>query len=202
MVALALLPPPPDANSTSAAIRQYLEGHAGAIRVACVLSALGALALLPFFACLRRRLDSTAGDTLFSAGTVTVVAGVMGSILQAGLVNAQHRLGAGSLLSYFAIERMVFYVAPAVAVAAVGAAAAVAYRGRLPGWLMALSGLLAAVATVGGVANLASDGRAAGGIGLPGFLLTIVWVAASAVVLLRAPAPVSASDVVPSFGTT
>jgi hypothetical protein len=185
IIALAVLPPPPKAAASSGTVRHYLVAHSAAIRSASAVSVVAALALLPFFAAVKRRLTSPSGDTLFAAGILTCAVSVAGSALQAGLANAQGRLADDGLLTFYAVERIVFYVGPALTVGAVAAAAAVGYRHRLPNWLCAASAVLAAVAVLGGIASLVSESTAAGGIGLAGFVLTILWVAASSVVLLR-----------------
>jgi hypothetical protein len=94
-------------------------------------------------AALRRRLDGAAADTLFGAGVAVGAIAIVGAVLQAGLTHAEARLGDAGLLSYFAAERMLFYVAPALAIVLVALSAALAFRGVLPGWLTVASGLLA-----------------------------------------------------------
>ena len=185
VAALALAPPPPMAASSAVTVRHYLALHATAIRSAAVVSALGALTLLPFLVALRRRLAGTAGDTLFAAGILTCAVSILGSVLQAGLVNAQPRLTDSGLLAFFSVQRDVFYVGPPVLVSVMAAAAALAYRGIRPAWLVGLSALLGLTGLVGGASSFYSEGTAAGGVGLAGFLLTIGWCAASSVYLLR-----------------
>jgi hypothetical protein len=187
VAALATMPKPPDADASAATVRHYFAAHSGAIRAGSVLAALAALGFLALVATLRRRVDGSAADTLFAGGAVVAAVAILGAVLQAGLASAQSRLADPGVLGAFTAERMVFYVAPAVATIIVGLSAAVAFRGALPGWLVAASGLLGLVAMVAGIATMVSESNAAGAIGLVGFILTILWSAATAVVLLREP---------------
>ena len=194
VAALAVLPPPPKADAAAHTVRHYFDAHSGTIRAASAVSIIGALALLLLCASLKRRLESTAGDALFAAGTVTASVSILGSALQAGLANAHTRLSDDGLLTFFSIERVTFYVTPAVTVALVGAAAAVAFRGRMPVWLVGWSAALGAVAVIGGVINVVDESTAGGGLGLVGFIMTIVWSAASAIALMRQGANEPRSD--------
>lgn len=186
IVAAVLLPPPPAADAGAPTLQHYFGAHSAAIRAASTLSALGALALIPFFSALRDRLPGVAGGAVYGGGLITVAVSVLGDVLQAGLANAHARLDGAGLLAFFGIERGVFYVAPAVTTVAVASAAAVAFRAAgLPFWLTGLSGLLAVFSTAGAVATLVSESTAAGGIGLAGFILVIVWTAATSMVVMR-----------------
>lgn len=192
VAALVTTPPPPAADASAATVRSYLTGHHGALLAGCALAAVGSVAMLPFLVALRGRLRATplAADTLLAGGIVTVVAGLFGPVLQAGLVHAEPRLEGSALLALFAAQRAVFYVAPPFGAAVATGAVAAAYRaGALPRWLFGLSGLLTVLAVAGGVSVLLTASTWAGGIGLAGFLVTIGWAAATAVVLLRDPSP-------------
>lgn len=183
IAALALMPPPPGGKSSAAHVRHYFATHSANIRAASALSILAALLLLCLFAALRRRLAGA--DLLFAGGVITSAVAVLGGLLQSGLALGQPHLGNDGVLALFWVERTVFYVAPPLAITAAAVGAMLAFRSQLPGWLTGLSGLLAVVAAVGGITNTVSDNDAGGAIGLIGFLLTIIWAAATSIVVLR-----------------
>jgi hypothetical protein len=187
-----LLPQPPAAGADAATVLHYFAGHETRIVTASTLATAAAISLAFFFGALAARLtaDRVAARMVSVGGGIVVAVSVLGAIGQAAVARGADGLGASAALrAAFQIERGIFFVAPAVAMVIVALAAARGVRRTGgPTWLSALSALLAVVALAGGLAGVASGASAVTGIGFAGFLLTIGWVLAASVVLLREPA--------------
>jgi hypothetical protein len=180
-VSAAFLPKPPDVDASARSVRSYL-GHTDRILTGSVLSVLAAVSFLVFLAALRSRVEGAYGRAVVAAGGALGAVTVLGATLQAGLVHAQPRLDGSAVLGGFAVMRAVFYVSPPCLMIVVAGAVAVAGR-SLPAWTRGLSALLAVVAAVGSVLLLTSTSSVATGVGLAGFLLTIVWAAATSITI-------------------
>jgi hypothetical protein len=184
-----LLPQPPDAGASATTVLHYFAGHEARIVTASTLAAAAAVSLAFFFGALAGRLadDRWAARTVTAGGAITVTVSVLGAIGQAAVARAADGLGAtAALRGAFQAERGVFFIAPGLAMAVVAAATARGLkRTGAPGWLTALSGLVAAVALGAGLAGVASGASAVTGIGFAGFLLTLAWVLAVSVTLWR-----------------
>jgi hypothetical protein len=189
-----LLPQPPSAHPGVAKVASYFSQHHGALVAGSTLAAVAALALLPLLVGLGALIGGLAGDTVRAAGTLLVSVSFIGAVLQAGVALHARDLDPHSLPGAFAVERAIFYAGPALAVALVAVSAALGGGGVLPGWHRAASAVLAVIALVAGVVQLGWDNKATTAMGFAGFLLTVVWVAATSVAVWRsdrAAAPVA-----------
>ncbi|MGN6608461.1 MAG: hypothetical protein ACTHMS_15805 [Jatrophihabitans sp.] len=178
-----LLPPPPSGHPSAAHVADYFADHHSTVVAGSTLAAVAAVALLPLLVALGRSVGGAAGSSVRTGGGALVAIGVLGGVVQAGLAAHASDLDPSALLAAFTLERAVFYAGPALVVAGVALAAA---AGASPTWHRALSALLGVVALAGGVVQLTSTSGAATGLGFAGFLLTVVWVAATMFVLWRA----------------
>ena len=169
-------PPAPDASAVD--VRAWFLHHHDGIVAASLLSVLGALGLMLLVAGLRRR-----GSTLVTlAGGLVVTMGVLGGLLQAATAQLALRTDDDRVVgAAYALERAVFFDAPAVTTLVLLAAAAAV----LPRWLGGLGIAIGLLGLVAGMGDLARRGGFPAAFGLSGFLLTVLWVAAASVVLGR-----------------
>ena len=192
-----LLPQPPDAGADATTVLHYFAGHETRIVTASMLAAAAAVSLAFFFGALATRLvpDRLAARAISTGGAIVVAVSVLGAIGLAAVARSAQGLGAtAALRAAFQVERGVFFVAPALGMAIVAAAAArgIARAGG-PGWLTALSAVLGLVGLGAGLAGVASGSSAVAGFGFAGFLLTIVWVLGVSITLWRRPAAAAIS---------
>jgi hypothetical protein len=186
----ALLPAPPGADADAPTVLAYFGGNQTHIIAASTMSAISALALLPFIVSLAGRMeDAWAANLARTAGAVVVTTGLLGGVLQAALARAAASLGAsGALLSAFMVDRAVFFIAPPLGVSVVLAAAFVGLRRpAAPRWLGALAGVIAVVALAFGTAGVVSASKMVTTLGLGGLILTVIWVATASITLARRP---------------
>jgi hypothetical protein len=186
----ALLPSPPGADADAATVLAYFAGNQSHVVVASAISAVAALALVPFFASLASRMDDGwAANLARAAGSVVVTTALLGGVLQVGLAKSASSLGASTaLLSAFMVDRAVFFIAPPLATSVVLAAAFVGLRRpAAPRWVGLLAGVIALVAVAGGAAGMVSATKAVTTVGFGGFLLTIVWVGVASIALAWRP---------------
>jgi hypothetical protein len=185
-----LLPAPPGADADAPTVLAYFAGNQTHVVIASTLSAIAALALVPFFASLAGRMeDAWASDLARMAGSVVVATGLLGGVVQAGLARSASSLGASpALLSTFIVDRAIFFIAPPLAVSVVLAAAFIGLRRPVaPRWVGILAGVIALVALVGGTAGVISATKAFTTVGFGGFILTIVWVGTASIALAWRP---------------
>jgi hypothetical protein len=185
-----LLPAPPGADADAQTVLSYFAGNQTHVVVASTLSAIAALALMPFFVSLGGRMeDAWAANLARTAGSVVVATGLLGGVVQAGLARSASSLGATpALLSAFVIDRAVFFVTPPLAVSVVLTAAFIGLRRpAAPRWVGILAGFIALVALVGGTAGVVSATNAFTAVGFGGFILTIVWVGTASIALAWGP---------------
>jgi hypothetical protein len=188
VVSGVLVPAPPAADADAATVLAYFTGNSAHLVVASVISAVAALLLVPFFVSLADRMaDQWAANLARTAGTVVVTVGLFGGLLQAGLARSAASLGASpTLLAAFMIDRAAFFVTPPLAMSVILFAAFIGLRRPLaPRWLGALAGVVGLAVLVGGIAGVVSTSRTVTSAGFGGFVLTVVWVAAASVTLLR-----------------
>jgi len=182
----ALIPQPPAANADAATVLAYFAGNQTHVVVASTLSAIAALALVPFIVSLAGRMeDAWVANLARTAGSVVVAAGLLGGVLQAGLARSAPSLGASSaLLSAFMVDRAIFFIAPPLAVSVVLAAAFVGLRGpAAPQWVGLSAAFIALLALAGGTAGIVSTTKAFTTVGFAGFILTVIWVGTASVTL-------------------
>lgn len=196
----ATLPKPPDPGASAATIGSYFAGHQQRIELAGSASALAALGLLVLVAHLHRRFatDPLASRLVLAGGSVLVTIGVIGAMVQALVAQVADRMHGDSLVLAFALVRAAFYVAPGFGVILLmaGVARGVAPAG-LPQWLGGIALLVAALGLVAGIGQLLSTTPGLAAAGFVGFVLTVVWVAAMSVTLLREAAAVPAGAAEP-----
>lgn len=184
----ATLPKPPAPAASAATLGSYFTGHQHRIELAGAASALAALGLLVLVAHLNARLatDPLAARLVLAGGSVLVTTGVLGGMVQALVAQVADRVHGDTLVLAFGLDRAVFYVAPGFGVILLMAGFARAAAGaRLPQWLGGLALLVAAIGLVAGVGQLVSTSTALAAAGFVGFVLTVVWAAATSVTLLR-----------------
>jgi len=182
----ALLPQPPAANADAATVLAYFAGNQTHVVIASTLSAIGALALVPFFVSLAGRMEDTwVANLARTAGSVAVATGLLGGVLQAGLTRSASSLGASpALLSAFMVDRAIFFIAPPLAVSVVLAAAFVGLRRHAaPRWVGPSAGVIALLALAGGTAGIVSTTKALTTVGFAGFILTVIWVGTASIAL-------------------
>lgn len=185
-----LLPQPPAANADAATVLAYFAGNQTHVVVASAISAIGSLALVPFFVSLAGRMgDAWAANVARVAGAIVVTTGLLGGVLQAGLARSAPSFGASpTLLSAFMVDRAIFFVAPPLAVSVVlGAAFAGLRRPAAPRWVGLLAGVVAVVSLAGGTAGVVSTSKAFTTAGFGGFILTVAWVGATSIALAWRP---------------
>lgn len=184
----ATLPKPPDATASAGTIATYLVHHQHRIELASAAAALAALGLLVLVAYLRERVSANqlAARLLLAGGSVLVTIGLVGALVQGMIAQVSDRLHGDSLLLAFALERATFYIGPAFGVVLLTTAfARGAATAQLPQWLGGLALLVGAVGLVAGVGQTTSTAPAFAAAGFAGFVLTLIWVAATSVTLVR-----------------
>jgi len=182
----ALIPQPPAANADAATVLAYFAGNQTHVIVASTLSAIAALALVPFFVSLADCMqDAWVANLARTAGSIVVATGLLGGVLQAGLARSASSLGASpALLSAFMIDRAIFFIAPPLAVSVVLAAAFIGLRSpAAPRWVGLSAGVIALLALAGGTAGIVSTTKAFTTVGFGGFILTIIWVGSASIAL-------------------
>jgi AAA ATPase domain len=155
---------------------------------------LSLLAFIGFVAMVHRRLAATgrspvAAGTFLVAGTACVTLGLLGSLVEAALVQ---RIAPGAdesaIVAWYGLWDIVTFTGPPLAFTfAMAVAAVVPYRDRtFPRWLAAVAAVSVVLGTITLVADLATDSVVPAAVDLGGFLLANVWIIGlSVVVLLR-----------------
>jgi hypothetical protein len=181
-----LLPQPPAANADAPTVLAYFASNNSHVMIGSALSAIGALFLVLFVVSLAGRMqDVWASNLARTAGAVVVTVSLLGGVLQAGLAKSASSLGASaSLLSAYLVDRVIFFVAPPLAVSVLLVAAFLGLRRpAAPRWVGLLAGVIALAALVGGIAGIFNANTAFSTVGFAGFILTVVWVAAASIAL-------------------
>jgi len=188
------VPLPPAVDDPASEIRDYVVDHQTALGVSTVLYAASILAFVAFVAMVHRRLSASgrspvAAGTFLVAGTACVTLGLLGSLIEASLVQ---RIGPvadpATVATWFQVWDLVAFTGPPLAVSlAVAVAAFVLYGDRtFPRWLAPVAAATVILGTVGVVIDLAGDGVVPPAFDLAGFLLANVWIVGiSVTVLLR-----------------
>jgi hypothetical protein len=188
------VPLPPAVDDPASEIRDYVVDHKTALGVSTVLYAASILAFIGFVAMVHRRLTSSsrsplAAGTFLVAGTAGITLGLLGSVIEAALVQ---RIGPVSdqatVATWFQIWDLVAFAGPPLAInLAIAVAAWVLYRDRVfPRWLAPVAAASVIVSTIGLVIDLAGDGVVPAAVDFGGFMLANVWIVGiSVTVLLR-----------------
>jgi hypothetical protein len=194
LAATLVVPAAPAFDDPAGEIRRYVVDHQTALGVNTVLSAAAMLAFIGFVAMVHRRLAATgrspvAAGTFLVAGTACVTLGLLGSLVEAALVQ---RIAPGAdesaIVAWYGLWDIVTFTGPPLAFTfAMAVAAVVPYRDRtFPRWLAAVAAVSVVLGTITLVADLATDSVVPAAVDLGGFLLANVWIVGlSVVVLLR-----------------
>ena len=192
-----ILPQPPGAGASAAAIRSWYVDHHDAVVTASLLSVVGALGLVLLVAGLRQRRQDTWGSVIGIGGGLLVTMGVLGGLLQAAAAQVAPRLtDDGAVSAVYAVQRAVFFDGPPVVVPLLLGASAL----TLPRWLGALGAGIGVLGLVAGLADLAQRDGAPTALGLSGFLLTVLWVALTSWALAREGGTSRAFAAAPAIG--
>jgi hypothetical protein len=197
------VPLPPAVDDPASEIRDYVVDHQTALGVSTVLYAASILAFVGFVAMVHRRLSASsrspvAAGTFLVAGTACITLGLLGSLIEAALVQ---RIGPVSdqatVAIWFQVWDLVAFTGPTLAVnLAIAVAAWVLYRDRIfSRWLAPVAAASVIVGTIGLVIDLAGDGVVPVAFDFGGFLLANVWIVGiSVTVLLRSRSGAEAEE--------
>lgn len=204
LAATIVVPAAPAFDDPTGEIRDYVIDHQTALGVSTTLTASAMLAFIAIVAMVHRRLAATgrtpvAAGTFLVAGSACITLGLLGSLLEAALVQ---RIAPGAddstLVTWYGLWDIVALTGPTLAVnLAMAVAAVVMYRDRAsPRWLGAVAAVSVVLGTIAVVADLATDSVVPVAVDLGGFLLANVWVVAlSVTVLVRSRSAVQAPPV-------
>jgi len=195
VISTAVVPAAPAVDDPTGEIRSYLVDHQARLGVSTVLAA-AALSLVGFLAMVHRRLAATgrhpvAAGAFLVAGAATVTLGLLGSLVEAVLVQRiAPSTDEATVAAWYWLWDMVSFTGPPLAVnLAVTVAALVLFRAdaTVPRWLSVVAAASVLASVPGLVADLATDTVYPVPLDLAGFILANVWIVGLSVTALRSP---------------
>ena len=192
VVALVIVPNPPESGDPAREIQHHFAQHAGAIRVSTYFGVLSVVFFLALLAGLRSRIDRFQADVFagiaFGAGIVLTGLAMVAAVVSLTLAAQAPDLGLDTVRSTYGLTS--FYPAVATgAVLALAAAVGVASlrNGALPRWVGYASVAYAGYELIESFTVLATSGafEPGGVVNAFGTVLFAPWAAAVSVALLR-----------------
>lgn len=192
----AVVPAAPAVDDPTGEIRSYLVDHQARLGVSTVLAAAAAISLVGFLAMVHHRLAASgrhpvAAGAFLVAGAATVTLGLLGSLVEAVLVQRiAPSTDEATVAAWYWLWDMVSFTGPPLAVnLAVAVAALVLFRAdaTVPRWLSAVAAASVLASVPGLVVDLATDSVYPVPLDLAGFILANVWIVGLSVTALRSP---------------
>lgn len=192
VIAVVIVPNPPESGDPAGEIQRHFADHAGAIRAATFLGVLGGVFYLALLAGLRSRIARFGADVFagiaFGAGLILAALASVASIVNLVLAAQAPDLGPDTVRSLYGLTSFFPAIATGVVLALAAAVGVGALRnGALPPWAGYASVAYAGYELIESFTVLATSGafEPGGVVNALGTVLFIPWAAAVSVALLR-----------------